>query len=94
MADKKTTTEKHIVAQYTGHSGTRRIITASDQGTILGVKGKVGEDLVWEPGNSRIDVTDVNHLVVDHLKKSDEFKVQEIEIEVPAEDDAPEKPNR
>lgn len=84
----KTTKQKRTVAQYTGHAGTRRIISSKDQGTILGVKEKVGEDLIWEPGNTKLDVTEVNHLVVDYLKKSGEFKVSEIEVDVEVQDDS------
>lgn len=73
---------KRTVAQFVGFAGTQRVLTKDDQNQIAGVDRGVGrEDLVWEPGNTKIDVTDVHEDVVAYLKGSDEFKVREVEVD-------------
>lgn len=86
MAAQKTRKVKKTIAQFTGHWGTRRVITAKDQGSILGVDEKVGTDLIWEKGNSKVDVTDVHPDVVEHLKKDKSFKVSETEVDITEDD--------
>lgn len=80
-----TTTEEapktiRTVAQFTGHAGTRRIIDKKAQDSLTGVKGSSKEDLVWEAGNRKVDVTDVQPDVLEYLEKSDEFKITKVEV--------------
>ncbi len=71
---------KRTVAQFIGHVGTERIITKEDQDRIVGTKGVAKKDLVWAPGNSKLDVTDVDEDVLAYLKTDDEFKLREVEV--------------
>lgn len=76
---------KRTIAQYTGHHGTRRVISKADQDAIVGVKGIGKEDLVWPAahGPRNVDVTDVDEAVLEYLKTDGDFKFRE--VEVPAE---------
>jgi hypothetical protein len=69
----------HQVAQFVGHVGTKRVITKKDQDKLIGVPGVAKEDLVWEAGNRKVNVTDVHEDVLSYLKDSDEFKVRSVE---------------
>lgn len=71
------------IAQFVGHVGTRRIITKKDQDALVGVNGIATDDLVWEPGNKKVDVTDVHEDVLAYLKGDAEFKIRA--VEAPAE---------
>jgi hypothetical protein len=73
--------ETRQIAQFVGFHGTRRIITKADQDRLVGVPSGVGkEDLVWEPGNSKLDVTDVHPDVLEYLQHDEEFKVKSVEV--------------
>ena len=74
-----TNTRKATVVQFVGHPGTERIITKADQDRLIGVKGVAKEDLVWAPGNTKIEV-DVDEEVLAYLKSDEEFKVRELEV--------------
>jgi hypothetical protein len=73
------TTVTKTVAQFVGHVGTRRIITKEDQDAIIGVKGVATEDLVWEPGNTKIDVSNVDEEVLAYLKGDENFKLRTVQ---------------
>lgn len=78
------------IAQYTGFHGTRRIISKADQNNLVGVASGVGkEDLIWEPGNTKLDVTDVHPDVLEYLRTDGEFKLREVEV---SEESTPETP--
>ncbi|QPX62565.1 hypothetical protein SEA_WOLLYPOG_12 [Arthrobacter phage Wollypog] len=70
-----------VVAQFVGHAGTERIITKKDQDRLIGTDGVAKRDLVWAPGNSKLDVTDVDEDVIAYLKSDEEFKLREIEVQ-------------
>lgn len=73
--------ETRTVAQFVGFHGTRRILTVDDQNKLAGVEKGVGSaDLIWEPGNSKLDVTDVHPEVLAYLKSDEEFKVTSVEV--------------
>ncbi len=77
MAESKAAkTTSHTVVQFTGHVGTRRVISKKDQDRIVGVDGVAQHELVWEPGNAKLVVTDYNlhEDVVDYLKHDGEFR--------------------
>jgi hypothetical protein len=80
---KPTTTAKsdHTIAKFVGHSGTRRVITAADQDGIIGVKGAAKNDLVWEPGNTKLDVTEAHAEVIDYLKSDPAFQVRTVTVD-------------
>lgn len=82
MAESKTPSPViRTVAKFTGFHGTRRVLTKADQDKIAGVDKGVGkEDLVWEPGNSKLDVTDVHPDVLDYIKSDAEFSVRAVEV--------------
>lgn len=78
-------TTKRVVAAYTGHEGTTRIIRKEDQDFLTGVPGIAKQDLVWEAGSSKkVDITDTDEAVQDYLRKSDEFTVRTVEVPVEA----------
>lgn len=87
MAESKTAaapaTTTRQIAQFVGSVGTKRIITKAHQDDLIGAKGVAKEDLVWEPGNKKVDVTDAHEDVLTYLKSDSEFKVRA--VEVPAE---------
>lgn len=73
--------ETRQIAKFVGFHGTRRIITKADQDKLVGVSNGAGkEDLVWEPGNTKLDVTDVHPDVLDYMKSDDEFQVRAVEV--------------
>lgn len=81
MATPKPATETRTIAKFTGFHGTRRVIAKADQDRIVGVASGVGkEDLIWEPGNSKLDVTDVHPDVLEYLKTDGEFKLSTVEV--------------
>lgn len=90
MATSKTT-KTHTIAKFTGHSGTRRILTKANQDDIIGVKGVATQDLIWEPGNKKVDVTDVNEEVIAALKADGNFTFRT--VEVPVADDSAANPS-
>lgn len=74
-------TETRQIAKFVGFHGTRRILTKADQNGIVGVDSGIGkEDLIWEPGNSKLDVTDVHPDVLDYLNGDEEFQVRSVEV--------------
>lgn len=75
----KTTT--HTVAKFVGHAGTERIIAKADQDRLIGVDGVATKDLVWAPGNSSVDVTDVDEAILDYLKSDEEFKLRTVTVD-------------
>lgn len=76
----KPATTTHMVAQFTGSPGTRRIITKKDQDRLIGVDGVAEKDLIWEPGgNTKVDVTNVHEDVLEYLKQDSRFKLKEVE---------------
>jgi hypothetical protein len=81
MAASKPQAETRTVAKFTGFHGTRRVISVADQNKLVGVESGVGkEDLIWEPGNSKIDVTNVHPDVLEHLRHDSEFRVSTVEV--------------
>lgn len=84
MAAGKAKTETRTIAQYTGHAGVRRVLTRSNQDTIVGASGAGTRDLVWEPGNAKLDVSDVAADVIEYLKGDPKFSVKEVEVAVDA----------
>lgn len=81
----KPTTEVRTIAQFTGHAGVKRVLTRANQDKIIGSSGVATKDLVWEPGNSKVDVTGVAEDVIAYLKDDAKFSVKEIEVAVPAD---------
>jgi hypothetical protein len=76
-ASKKTVT--HTVVKFVGSAGTRRVITKADQDRLIGVKGVATKDLVWEQGNTKLDVTGAHEEVLEYFKTDSEFKVTHVE---------------
>lgn len=81
MANTQPKPETRTIAQFTGFHGTTRILTKADQNRIVGVESGIGkEDLVWQPGNSKLDVTDAHEEVLAYLKSDSEFKLTSVEV--------------
>jgi hypothetical protein len=77
---------KATVAQFIGHAGTERILTKKDQDRLIGVDGAATKDLVWAPGNTKLNVSDAHEDVIAYLKSDDEFAVKTVEVNAkPAE---------
>lgn len=82
MAAAKSTTR--IIAEFKGHSGTRRVLTVADQNRIVGA-AVATKELAWEPGlKSKLDVTEAPADVIEYLKGDPKFALAE--VEVPASD--------
>lgn len=75
----KAKTETRTVAQFVGHAGVERVLTRSDQNKIVGA-AVATRDLVWKPGNTKVDVTDAAEDVIEYLKGDPKFAVKEIEV--------------
>lgn len=73
--------KEHIVVRFVGHSGTKRIITKSDQDRLIGVPGAAKADLVWEPGNTKIDATEAHEEVIAYLKGDPAFQVKTVVVD-------------
>lgn len=70
-----------VVAEHVGGIFTERILTKKDQDKLVGTDGVGIKDLVWPAGsNSKLDITDVHEDVLDYIKKSDEWRVREVEV--------------
>lgn len=82
----KSKTEIRTIAQFTGHAGVERTLTRANQDSIVGTKGAGTRDLVWKPGNSKLDVTDVAEDVIAYLKGDPKFSVKEVEVPVSGDD--------
>jgi len=78
-----------VLAAFTGHEGTTRIIRKQDQDFLIGVDGIATEDLVWEAGSGRkVDVTNTHEEVQAYLRKSPDFRVTTVEVPAEAVDSA------
>lgn len=92
MSAAKAKTETRIIAQFTGHAGVRRVLTRANQNKIVGTDGAGTRDLVWEPGNAKVDVTDVAEDVLTYLRNDPKFSVKEVEVDASDAGDSTDTP--
>ena len=88
MSATKGKTEVRVIAKYVGHAGVQRVLTRKNQDALIGSEGVATEDLVWAPGNRKLDVTGAQDAVLDYLRSDEKFSVEEIEVPVPAAEPA------
>lgn len=91
MTAAKAKTETRTIAQFTGHAGVERVLTRANQNEIVGA-AVATRDLVWKPGNKKVDVTEAHEDVITYLKEDPRFDVKDVEVPVGAEETVTDTP--